>query len=153
MDTSAAHPDLSQSIHSFSFPRTARLKRRKSIQQLFSGRSVPSRSVTFGSIRILFSVEQAEPIHSRRPVLTGFAVGRSAGGATTRNRVKRILREEYRHQQHAINSLFAGTSSVLNQMIVFRGEPRQENRIRMDLGRAIRALCEQVPRELSIDME
>ena len=71
----------------------------------------------------------------------GFAVGKSTGGAVVRNRVKRILREVYRMNQRVLVDLFSERPDVLTMMIVYRGNPADEEALRTDLAGALSRLA------------
>jgi ribonuclease P protein component len=126
---------------SYAFPRPARLKRRRLIRQLFEGRSAGTSSVSCGSIRILYRLEERSSENISTPVQTGFAVGRSAGGAVVRNRIKRVMRDSFRHSQNALKIPMTDSRYMLAQMILYRGAAVQEIRIREDLKSAIEKLA------------
>ncbi len=99
----------------FSFPRTARLKRRTLIAPLF--RRGEGSSIATGTIRLLYRVRPAE---ARAPVQVAFIPGKRAG-AVPRNRVRRALREVYRLHQQGLVGLFCRTPHALNLAILYRG--------------------------------
>lgn len=57
------------------------------------------------------------------PIQVGFSPGRKARPAVVRNRVRRLLREVYRVNQHILIDLFRDREAVLTMMILFRGDP------------------------------
>ena len=67
------------------------------------------------------------------PLQVGFAVSRSIGGAVTRNRVKRVLRETFRHNLQGVTEKLSNQKDVLTMMIVVRRLPADESRLQRDL--------------------
>jgi ribonuclease P protein component len=80
----------------YNLPKSARLRRNKSFQAVYrSGKSYANRQL------VLYVLPQ----HGRERRV-GFAAGKRLGDAVVRNRVKRLLREAYRLQQHKLKSGF-----------------------------------------------
>jgi ribonuclease P protein component len=76
----------------YTLPKLGRLRRNKSFQTVYrSGKSYANRQL------VLYVLPQRG--HKRR---VGFAAGKRLGSAVVRNRVKRLLREAYRHEQHRL---------------------------------------------------
>lgn len=70
------------------FPREARLRRRREFDEVMTGgRKVVNRQL------VAWVLERPD---AARPRL-GLAIGRKIGNSPTRNRVKRVLREAFRH--------------------------------------------------------
>jgi len=80
----------------FSFPKSEKLKSRKTIELLFE----EGKSYTKFPIKVFFL-----PIENTENTKAGFAVPkRNFKNAVDRNRIKRQLREAYRLQKHLLNS-------------------------------------------------
>lgn len=76
-------------------------------------------SVSSGSVKLFFA-PSAEPPETR----IGFAVLRGIKNAAVRNRIKRCLREAFRHHQHEIPAKFGGL------VLLYVGKtPRQSSEI------------------------
>ena len=125
---------------SFRLPRSHRLKRRRLIQPLFNRQEEGVHSLVSGSIRIQYRFVTRVATGGEAPLQVGFAVGKSSGNAVARNRLKRIMREVYRMNQHVLVDLFSERTDVLTMMIVFRGNPAAEKALREDLEGALRRL-------------
>ena len=120
------------------FPRSHRLKRRRLIRALFDRSRTDTGTVAAGCVRLIFRVAQAEEVGADVPVQIGFAPGRCPT-AVARNRVRRLLRENYRTRQHVLAGLFASRpGEVLTVMALFRGDPGAPGAIRRDLPRALK---------------
>ncbi|MCH8276937.1 MAG: ribonuclease P protein component [Bacteroidetes bacterium] len=126
---------------SFRFPRSHRLKRRRLIQALFNRNDESVGSLVAGGIRIQYRCVSPTDMGVEVPLQVGFAVGKSTGGAVVRNRVKRILREVYRMNQRVLVDLFSERPDVLTMMIVYRGNPADEEALRADLAGALSRLA------------
>lgn len=84
------------------------------------------------------------------PVQVGFAPGRRARGAVQRNRIKRIMREVYRREQHALIDLFAVRDDAFIVMILFRGDPdTQFDTLAADVKGALDRLVHRLPKTLT----
>lgn len=80
----------------YKLPKSGRLRRNKSFQAVYrSGKSIANRQM------VLYVLPQ----HGRERRV-GFAAGKRLGDAVVRNRVKRLLREAYRLQQHKLKNGF-----------------------------------------------
>jgi len=122
-----------------------RLKRERLIRPLFLRDRTDVDSVAAGGIRILFRVIEPPETSDISPVQVGFAIGRNSGNAVVRNRVKRIMREVYRANQHGLVDLFSRSGKMLTLMVLFRGDPRTaRRRIPGDLPEALRRLTERL---------
>lgn len=78
------------------YPKKQRLKSRKKLQQLFAAK----KAVSCGTVKLLYFVEEADA----GTVKCGVGLsGRYFKKAVDRNRIKRLLREAYRLQQHELN--------------------------------------------------
>ncbi|MBR2649879.1 MAG: ribonuclease P protein component [Sediminibacterium sp.] len=78
-------------------PKSARIKSRASLEQLFAS----GKSFSIFPIKIFYNASDFE--NSKAPVQIGVGVSaRNFKKATERNRIKRLLRETYRTQQELI---------------------------------------------------
>ena len=78
-------------------PKSARIKSRASLEQLFAS----GKSFSIFPIKIFYNASDFE--NSKAPVQRGVGVSaRNFKKATERNRIKRLLRETYRTQQELI---------------------------------------------------
>ncbi|MFT4094441.1 MAG: ribonuclease P protein component [Niabella sp.] len=97
------------------FTKSSRLKSRKKLQQLFS----EGKSIRTGNIRLVYLTEEA----LTADVKCGVGVpSRHFKNATDRNRIKRLLREAYRLQQHAVQQHIAHTPRQLSVFFLFSGK-------------------------------
>lgn len=106
--TKGRNNSSSSSKKDFSLPRAKILRGRKNFQNLFESDALTIRN-TYINVRFRI-YSDAEP-----DCLMGFIVKKKLGNAVKRNRVKRLMREAYRLNQHAISDL------VLSQNICFHG--------------------------------
>ena len=95
------------------FPKKSRLKSRKKLQQLFTG----GQKVVAGPIKVMFLVEDSEPVLKCGVGLSG----RYFKKAVDRNRIKRLLREAYRLQQHSIQQFCLDKDKALLLFILYTG--------------------------------
>jgi ribonuclease P protein component len=120
------------------FSRTHHLKRKQLIEPLFDRSDRSTQSVAFGSVRVLYRlVEESVPETTYQ---IGVAVGRSAGSAVTRNRVKRVIRETVRLNQH----LIPRTEQLLTAMVLFRGRFHQLNATPHDVAACLEKVGEKL---------
>ncbi len=95
------------------------LKRRSLIRPLFDKTDPDVVSEAAGCVRILargVSVREARTVHR---LLVGFATG-GKRSAVARNRVKRLLRQAFRHQRAELERNLPAAIEKLTIMIVFR---------------------------------
>jgi ribonuclease P protein component len=121
-----------------SFPLARRLKRKRLIEPLFDRKDPESRSVSSGSIRILYRFVSSERVEA--PFQVGVAVGRSRGNAPRRNRIKRVLRDALRHDQPRLEQISRLGGNALTAMVLFQGRDETAARIRSDLEHALEKL-------------
>lgn len=91
---------VSASGNDFSLPRSKILRGRKNFQRLFEEPAVIIRN-TFVDLRFRIFHKSGDEC------LMGFVVKKQLGKAVRRNRVKRLLREAYRLNQHLLTDLFS----------------------------------------------
>ncbi len=128
----------------YRFPHATRLKRRRLIRPLFDRHRDDVGTVAVGCVRLLYrTVARAETGYDT-PVQVGFAPGRFRG-AVARNRVRRLLRENYRVRQHVLADLFLQRPDTLTVMVLFRGRVEAASAcIPRDLPRALERLAAQL---------
>lgn len=127
------------------FPRSHRLKRKRLIQSLFDRSRDDVHTVAAGCVRLLFRTATPEEVGHDVPVQIGFAPGRRVSSGVPRTRVRRLLREVYRVNQHLLVDLFVDRPDVLLVMALFRSTEDQASRISRDLPRAMNQLADRVP--------
>ncbi|MEM6647932.1 MAG: ribonuclease P protein component [Bacteroidota bacterium] len=133
------------------FPRTARLKQRRLIRALFDRRRAEVHHLAVGSVRLVYRVIGATSSESDAPVQVGFAPGRRVGNAVRRNRIKRLMREVYRVQQHDLVDLFSRLDQRLTLMVLFRGDPATAaHDVPADLERALGKLAQRLRDQRSL---
>lgn len=116
-------PSAPVSERRYTFPKAYALKQRRLIRSLFDRRNPVTRSLAYGSVRLLYRVVPRSELRGDRSLQVGFAPGRRTRTAVARNRIKRIMREVYRKEQHPLIDLFAASEDALVVMILFRGDP------------------------------
>lgn len=133
---------LSDTDRSYRFPRAARLKRKRLIRPLFDRRRTDVGTVAAGCIRLIYRVVPREETGHDVPVQIGFAPGRRVRNAVQRNRLRRLMREVYRVQQHLLVDLFVHRADTLTVMVLFRGDPDDAARcLPVDLPTAMNRLA------------
>ncbi len=136
----------SQTGRALTFPRAARLKRRRLIRSLFDRNRDDVGTVALGCVRLLYRAVPRAQTGYDVPVQVGFAPGR-VRTAVVRNRIRRLLREVYRVHQHTLVDLFAHRPETLTVMVLFRGRPETATAcIPRDLPQALERLAGQVAR-------
>ncbi len=95
----------------YNLPKSARLRRNKSFQAVYrSGKSYANRQL------VLYVLPQRS--NERR---VGFAAGKRLGSAVVRNRMKRLLREAYRREQHrlvgGVDLILVGRQALINESL------------------------------------
>jgi ribonuclease P protein component len=122
------------------FPRTRRLKRRLLIQSLFDRTRKQTQSVNQGPIKLLYRRVPANATGTGSPVQIGFAVGKSSGGAVRRNRIKRVLREEYRQNRVDLERRVSASDSCLIIMVMLRNARATSEDLALSLRKALISL-------------
>ncbi len=96
------------------FPKSQRLKSRKKLQQVFA----EGKSVRTKDLRLVYLVEKKEIPDVKCGV--GLTT-RNFKHAVDRNRIKRLLREAYRLQQHDLKTQVANHPIVLSLFLLYTG--------------------------------
>lgn len=131
-------------------PRRASLKHRKWIRALFDPSEQGTASVAAGCIRLVFRIVIDVTPSDRGRVFVGFSPGSRIRGAVNRNRVKRQLRECYRHEQHTLSQVVRSLAGALTLMIVYRGAKSPDiTVVRTDMQRVLSALSDELHTRLS----
>ncbi len=133
------------------FPRAARLKRRRLIRPLFDRSRTDIGTVAYGCIRILYRIVDRAETGENVPIQVGFAPGRGMRPAVRRNRIKRLMREVYRVQQHRLVDLFVDTPTTLTMMILFRGRPDAVEAVPVDVHKALNRLVRRLVAKSSVN--
>lgn len=104
------------------FSRAHRLKRRRLIRPLFNRKKGDVEFVNEGVVQIRYRVIPRNDVGANVPVQVGFAPGRRMHTKVGRNRVRRVMREVYRHHQHGLVDLLNQQGDCLTMMVLFRGK-------------------------------
>lgn len=98
-----------------SFPKSQRLKSRKKLQQLFT----TGKSIRAQNIRLVYLVEE----NTSAGVKCGVGVSsKYFKKAADRNRIKRLLREAYRLQQHTIKKYAGDNNTAISLFFLYTGK-------------------------------
>lgn len=104
------------------------LKSRKAMDKLFRS----GKSITLPPLRLHYQVEDS--IENQPYVKVGVGVGKKYfKKAVDRNRIKRLMREAYRINKHALNNITASESPLhLNIFFLFNGREMPDYRLIFD---------------------
>lgn len=97
------------------FPKSQRLKSRKKLQQLFS----QGKSVRVYPIRLVYLVE---PYSSGEVKCSVGVSSKYFKKAVQRNRIRRLMREAYRLQQHEIKNFAAANNKAIALFFLYIGK-------------------------------
>lgn len=103
------------------FPRARRLKRQRLLRALFDRNRDDVQVVRAGALVVRYRIVLAAETDPSSPLQVGFATGRHLRTKPVRNRIKRVMRETFRHHQHALLDLFADRPDMLTLMVLYRG--------------------------------
>jgi len=103
------------------FPRTRRLKRQRLLRALFDRTRDDVQVAHAGALVVRYRMVPAAETDFESPLQVGFATGRHLRTKPARNRIKRVMRETFRHHQHALLDLFADRLEMLTLMVLYRG--------------------------------
>lgn len=114
-------------------PKAGRLKSRKKLQELFAG----GKSVRAQDVRLIYL-----PENDSCTIKCGVGVsGRNFKKAVDRNRIKRLLRESYRKQQHEIKQFMLTSSAGVSLFLLYTGkEMPAYSRLHENVGVALQKL-------------
>jgi ribonuclease P protein component len=104
------------------FPRAHRLKRRRLIRPLFDRSISDVGIVNVGVVQVRYRVVSRNDVGADVPIQIGFAPGRRMHTKVGRNRVRRVMREVFRHHQHGLVKLFSQRRDCLTMMVLHRGK-------------------------------
>ena len=108
-------------MQSFSFSKDEKLKSRKAIASIFIKR------LSIGAYPLRFFYLNKEIENSTSPVKVGFSVSKKLyKRAVDRNRLKRLMREVYRHEKHALIDFAVNNNIEIIGMWVFVGKEISE---------------------------
>ena len=124
----------------WSFYRSHHLKRKRLIEPLFNRNEPSVRSVAAGSIRLVYRLVSDQDLSCEVRFQIGVAVGRSAGPAVRRNRIKRVIREAIRLNQGLLHDIACNEGTLLTAMVIFRGNGADISETPRDMVRSIEKL-------------
>ena len=123
------------------FPRARRLKRRRLLRPLFDRARPDVGRIRVGTVALLYRAVGRQETGEDTPLQVCFAPGRAARGAG-RVRLRRVMREAFRLNQHALADAFEARPDCLTLVILFRGNVATADRdLRRDLPEALRRLA------------
>ncbi len=104
------------------FPRTSRLKRRRLIRPLFDRSQDITSVINNGVVQIRYAVVQRANVGADVPYQVGFAPGGRTRTKVGRNKVRRVMLEIFRQNQHGVAELFTNRDDCIAMMVLFRGK-------------------------------
>ena len=126
------------------FPRARRLKRRRLIRPLFQRGAPDVGRLRVGVVRLLYRTVPREATGLDTPLQVGFAPGRTRT-KVVRNRIRRAMRETFRHHQTRLLRQLDGRDDALTVFVLFQGrETTAVADLRRDLPRALDRLARQL---------
>jgi ribonuclease P protein component len=130
-------------------PRDRRLKRRRLIRPLFRRDRVGVGRVSEGVVHLSWRLVPRTEIGADSPLQVGFAPGRGTRTKVVRNRLRRVMREEWRiNQGRLLEETSVAPDHTLTVFVLFRGNyDRAETDIRRDLPAAMARLAHRLSAE------
>lgn len=123
------------------FPRARRLKRRRLLRPLFDRARPDVGRVRVGTVALLYRAVGRDETGEDTPFQVCFAPGRAARGAG-RVRLRRVMRETFRLNQHGLLDAFDARPDCLTLVVLFRGRAATADRdLARDLPDALRRLA------------
>ncbi len=130
-----------RTVAGHNFPRAFRLKRRRLIRPLFDRSKGDVGFINVGVVQIRYRIVPRTEVGIAAPLQIGFAPGSRTRTKVGRNRVRRVMREAFRHNQYGLVNLFEKQGDCLTMMVLFRGkEATAGDDIRRDLPEALTQL-------------
>lgn len=111
---------------------------------MFDRTATDSRTVSSGSVRVVYRIASEREAGPGHCIRAGFAVPKKTGNAVQRNRIRRIMREVWRQHPRVTNpeliQELVQRNEVVTAMVLFRSTRDDLSRIPHDLTDAIARL-------------
>jgi ribonuclease P protein component len=136
-EDSSLHPEAKPAEQfDATLPRSAILRGRNAFTAVFNS----GNGTRFGRLVVKYRTVPAE----RTSVVAGFVMRRGSGNAVRRNRLKRLMREAYRHERRMLESRLPD-GIELQLVLLWSGSPAEApyeslDRLRADLAGALRKI-------------
>lgn len=126
---------------SFGLGRRHSLKRARLVRPLFDRSRADVQSVSAGCVRFLYRPVPDTDLPEGLAVQSVFVVSRRVGGAVVRNRIRRLMKERFRHLRPSLDSLLRTCGKRITLAVIFRGTGETERRsVARDLTTAVQLL-------------